>query len=518
MLRDLVLDGLTHGRARFAGEDRWTPAITIAEGATPLFSTAAPCSTVAAMLTNDRATAEVVLGAITTGSRLVSLPLPPRAADFTAYRAHIESIVRTFGIEEIVARDDAASLLAAIGLPARPHSALTRRPIASPSERGFELVQFTSGSTGNPKAIVLTDAALEANIRAVLGRIAPTDEDRVVSWLPLSHDLGLVAMFLAPIVGGGSTWAGGGDLMVMDPEQFLRNPPTWADSLSEHQGTITAAPDFALRMAASQPPSPPADLSRLRCLVIGGEIIRPDTLRTFTATFEEKGFNSTALSPAYGLAEVGVAVTLCAPEEHWTSHRTAGAESAGPGRGREVPPFEVVACGPPISGYEVETERSDAPGTIRIKGPSTGIDGLSGRSLADPDGWLTTGDAGTLRDGRLLVVGRHDDTIVVHGRNVFAPPIERTIGAMDGVRPGRVALTGLPSGGWIVALEVLRGTDAAQRARIRARVRSETASLAGIRPDEIAILPPGALPMTASGKLQRRELQRRFVAGTLGGS
>lgn len=517
MLKDLVLDGLDLGRTRFAGEDRWGPAGAVADAGERLYSAAADSSTVGAMLTNDRATAEIVVGAITAGARVVSLPLPPRAPDLAAYQAHLQDIFAAFGIEEIVARDDAASLLTAIGLPARPHSTLAQRPLAAPHERGFELVQFTSGSTGNPKAICLTDAALEANIRAVLGRIAPTAEDRVISWLPLSHDLGLIAMFLAPIIGGGSEWAGGGDLMVMDPEQFLRNPRIWIDSLSEHRGTITAAPDFALRMAAAQLPATSTDLSRLRCVVVGGEIVRPDTLRTFAEAFRDRGFASTALSPAYGLAEVGVAVTLCAPDEHWSSESVNIDEMTDPGARHNGPEIEVVACGSALPGYQVDAGGDGLAGTIRIAGPSTGINGLSGQTLADSDAWLNTGDTGTLRDGQLLVFGRHDDTLVVHGRNIFAPPIERAIGSVDGVRPGRVAATGLPSGGWIVAVEELRGIDSTQRAQIRASIRSETASLAGISPDEIAILAPGALPMTASGKLQRRELQRRFLAGTLGG-
>jgi acyl-CoA synthetase (AMP-forming)/AMP-acid ligase II len=249
-------------------------------------------------MTNDRPTVELVVGAVLVGARLVSLPQPGRGADLAAYATFLADIRAEHGLAEVVVADEFAGLLEAIGVPARAHSALPDRPLATPHPDGFSLVQYTSGSTQRPRPVVLDDARVGANIAVLLQVLDPRPGDGLVSWLPLSHDMGLIGMLFTAMAAAGPEWAGG-DFVLLDPRGFLRRPGEWIEALSRWNAALTGAPDFAFRMAAERRAGPGLDLSSLRCAIVGGEIVRAETLDAFAAAYEGQGLDPRALSPAY---------------------------------------------------------------------------------------------------------------------------------------------------------------------------------------------------------------------------
>jgi len=478
-------------------------------------------SSVVAVLTNDRPSVEILLGALAVGARLVSLPLPARGANPERYASFVREMSAAFGADQVVARDDVAALLASLGVPAVGHSALRRGSLAAHCPEGFELVQFSSGSTSAPKAVALSDEQLGTNVEAILTALQPRSGDCTVSWLPLSHDMGLVGMLLASLAAAAPRWVGGVDIVVLEPERFLRAPDCWTGALSEWRGTFTAAPDFAYRMAhRSGPASLDLDLSSVRCAIVGGEVVRADTLRSFAAAFAAAGFNPLALCPAYGLAELGLAASMVRPDIPWTStplNRDALAEGRRVTAAEAGGGIEVVSNGTPIPGYAVDTSADPGRiGSLRISGPSIGRDGLTGRTYADENGTLLTGDVGFVEAGEVYPCGRGDDYLLVHGRNVFAPAIERAVDDVAGVRRGRVGAVAALEGDWAVVVEAAgRAPVGGARRDLIHDITRAALSEAGARPTEILVVATGTLPMTSSGKLQRQLLRTRWTKGEL---
>lgn len=527
----LVGAGLDGARVVFGPGGDAIPAGRLAERGAGCFADgAAPA--VGVLMTNDRPTVEVLLGALVTGTPVVSLPLPSRGADMADYVRFLTGACRSQGVDEIVVDDAVASLVREVelGVPVRSHSEIHDRPLAQPAAGGFRLVQFSSGSTGAPKPVLLDDAALGANIMAMLTAVRPRPHDISVSWLPLSHDMGLVGMLLSSIAAGSRRWAEDGDIVLLEPAQFLRRPSMWLEAVDHWGGTFSAAPDFGYRMAAARPPSGAIDLSSWRCAIVGGEIVRADTLEAFAATYRTQGFDPVALCPAYGMAEIGLAATMTPVREPWralavsTAELMDGVVVAAP---EGAPSTTVVASGRPLDGYDVRFDAAaDVDGDavrvggmpqIAVRGPSLGADAVTGEPLGDADGWYPTGDAGFSDGGWVHVCGRIDDHIVAHGRKVHAPAIEAVVGEIDGVRGGRVVAVGLPDGDWVVVAEPSAAATVPRRQadELRQAVRRGVVRVASAQPDAIVLVRRGTLPLTSSGKLQRHEVRRRLVAGCL---
>jgi fatty-acyl-CoA synthase len=340
-----------------------------------------------------------------------------------------------------------------------------------------------------------------------------------VSWLPLSHDMGLVGTLLVSIAATSPSWADTGLVVLLDPTAFLRRPALWLEAIDRWGGTFTAAPNFGYQMATRRPAS--VDLSRIRCAIVGGEITRADTLESFVACYRDCGLDALALCPAYGMAELGLAATMTPPDEHWRNRSLSTAALADGMIGAAVadePATFLVASGRPLPGYELRCDADDdSTGQIAVRGPSIGVDGRTGDGLADDHGWYHAGDAGFVDDGWLYVCGRTDDYLVTHGRNIYAPAAEAAVGELDGVRNGRVTAVGLPNGDWVIvaepsgpAPEVAADRDALRREIRRAAVRLTTA-----QPDDVILVARGTLPLTASGKLQRSEVRRRLLTDDL---
>lgn len=516
-LSGLLAAAQDHGEVAFGRSGPSVATGELLEHGARRFGAGAP-DAVAAILTNDRPSVEVVLGAIVAGVRLVSLPLPSRGADPSAYLGSVQRSCAALGVESVIARDDVAELLVQTGLTVVAHRDLDARRLAAPRPGGFELVQFSSGSTSRPKGIGLSDADLGANVSATIEAVAPRPGDVAVSWLPLSHDMGLIGMVLTSIASFGPQVIGGGRLVVLRPEDFLRAPGTWISALAEERATFTATPDFGLRMAVSRPVATASDLRPLRCAIVGGEIVRAETLAATVGALGGLGLDPAALCPAYGMAEAGLAVSMTPPAERWVEERVDPIALAERRRElpAEVPALTLVASGRPLSGYAVEGGAGSTIGELVVTAPAIGRDVLGDRSFAGADGRLRTGDLGyTTERGDVVVVGRADDYLVVNGRSLYAPAIERAVGRVAGVRPGRVTAVGDPTGAWIVAVEVAPGVGAADEARVRREVRRAAAREGGAAPDVVVVVERGALPLTSSGKLQRHEVLRRWVAGTL---
>jgi fatty-acyl-CoA synthase len=459
---------------------------------------------VAAILTNDAPSTGLLLGAIEARSRVVSLPLPARGADPGGYLAFIRAALRATGAPEVIARSDIARLLASAGIEARSHDdAMTGPPLADVGP-GFELVQFTSGSTGPPKPLLVDEDVLVTNIAAILRRVVPRPGDHTVSWLPLSHDMGLIGMLLTSLAAVDPSWPTDTSIVVLPPEQFLRSPARWMDAVDHWGATFTAAPDFGYRLA-TRGARRGLDLRRLRTAIVGGDIVRPSTLEAFDEAFRPLGLAPEALAPAYGLAELGLAASITPVEDRWKRVSVDGVDG--------VDGVDVAASGTPLDGYRVEIT---SDGQVAIAAPAIARP-LSGAALPAAFGqpWVT-GDLGHLTDhGDLVVTGRVDDLLVINGRNVHAPTIEAAAASVPNTREGRVIACGLPDGTWLLAVELARGATGSDQPAMQRSLRRACVSAAGLAPDHVAVVAPGALPFTTSGKARRHELRRRFLDGTI---
>ena len=409
------------------------------------------------------------------------------------------------------------------GLPA-PAGKWTA-PAARPED--LALIQFSSGATVDPKPVALTHRALVnqcAMLTAMLPR-AGHDPDRGVSWLPLYHDMGLIAgPLLAAYVPG--------SLVLLRPEQFLARPALWLRAIGRHRATLTPAPPFALglctrRIADSELEG--VDLSSLRLLTCGAEPISLDTVRGFGRRFARFGLDPDVICPVYGLSEAALAVTFSPPGRPARAlcvdaTRLAAAGEAVPG-GRPI-----VSVGTPIPGVEVEVRGADGAaagerrvGRIWVKSPSL-LSAYFGRpestAAAVEDGWLDTGDLGFVADGELYVTGRAKDIVIIRGANHDPQEFEEPLLAVAGVRPGCAVALGLtPDGEDSEALLVLAERDPSHpgeaAGELEARVAEAVLAATGIAPYAVVLLPPGALPRTSSGKLRRAEALRRHLAGEL---
>lgn len=519
-LSELVAEALPTARISFGVDEPPCGAESFAlRGAQMFRQPGAPA--VAALLTNDAPTVELLLGAILAGAEVVSIPLPGRGVDPKAYSDFVRSVCRSTGVDRLVARDDVSAMLAGTDVEVVAHSKLGSVNLAGPRPAGFGVVQFSSGSTSSPKGVRLSDDLLGTNVQAILKSVAPRPNDAAVSWLPLSHDMGLIGMFMSAIVAFGPGWTDGGELALLKPESFLRRPSAWLECLDRKRGTFTAAPDFGYRLAVSRRPPRTLDLTPLRCAIVGGEIIRAATMAAAQDVFGAMGMVPEALCPAYGLAELGLAATMTPPSERW---RRRDVDAAALAEERAVPvgsdslPLSLVASGLPLEGYEVESAGgAEDIAPLRVRAPLFGDDVRSGRPFAEPHSSFETGDLGFVDEGHVYVVGRIDDYLVAGGRNIYAPAIEEAVSSVAGVRQGRVTAVGLPDGTWMIAVELAskEPLSRAEHDRLRIAVRRATTHSSGSAPDAVAVLEHGCLPLTSSGKLQRHLVRKRWLEGTL---
>ncbi|MGA8892103.1 MAG: AMP-binding protein, partial [Anaeromyxobacteraceae bacterium] len=491
-----------------------------------------PGDRVAIVLRTEPAFLDAFFGALHAGTVPVPLYPPVRLGRMDEYQEATARMLRVSGARAVVASRAVSRILGRAVEGAGPGLDLGileaddlpgGSPLSVP-RRGEDLalVQFSSGSTVDPKPVALTHAALCAQVDALTALVAPTAADVLVSWLPLYHDMGLIGCLL-----GATGYPG--PLVLLPPEHFLARPALWLRAIARHRGTISAAPHFAFAYAAERVRD--ADLAGLslaswRVALDGAEPVTAGALRRFAERFSPHGLDPGALMPVYGLSEAALAVTFSTPG------RPPLAEPVDPAAladGRVVPgPRAVISVGRPIPGVEVEVRGDDgAPlperrlGRIHVRGPSLMqgyLGDAAGTDRALRDGWLDTGDLGFHAGGELFVHGRARDLVIVRGQNHAPDEFEACLAGVDGLRPGcAVALGFLPEGGDGEELLLLaeRTRDAGPDDELLERaIREAVLSRTGVRPHTVRLLAPGTLPRTSSGKMRRGEALRRFQAGT----
>ena len=402
-------------------------------------------------------------------------------------------------------------------------------PLVQPGSSA--LVQYTSGSTGNPKGVVLSHANLLANIRAIGQALKVTSEDVVVSWLPLYHDMGLIGAWMGSLYHACP-------LVLMRPLSFIGRPQRWLKAIDRYRGTISAAPNFAYELCATRIADDSIeglDLGSWRVAGNGAEAVSPQTVRRFCERFAEYGFGAQAMTPMYGLAESAVGLT-CSPVGRGARIVRVERETLmRDGRACEVADeteitMELVSSGVPIPGHEVRivdhagrevAERTQ--GRVQFRGPSATLGYLRNPSQTAAllsDGWLETGDLGYLAAGELYVTGRIKDMIVRAGRNVFPAEIEEAVGAVEGVRGGRVAVfaAGAQVDGTerLIVLAETKLRDPDERTALSERIHAIVADCAELPPDDVVLGPPGSVLKTLNGKIRRVDCARMYEAGRIG--
>lgn len=499
-----------------------------------------PRDTVAIMLRSERGFFQALFGVLLAGA--VPVPMyppfrPDRIADYVARQTGIlenaeARVLVTFDRVEALAKllrerlshTIAVTSIDELGSSGAPDS--EARPLDSTAGA---LIQYTSGSTGDPKGVFLTHDNLLANIRAVGSRLELRDGDRVVSWLPLYHDMGLIGSWLGSLYFGLP-------LVVMSPLMFLSQPVRWLRTLSEYRGTISPGPNFAFDLCTRRVTDEElagVDLSSVRLLLNGSEAVLPATLQRFAGRFGPHGLRPSALYPVYGLAECAVGLTAPAAGAPLTiDHisRESLATKGAPLSSELGPSVSVVSCGRPLDDHEVRIVDDDgAPvveriqGQVEFRGPSASAGYYrrpeETRAIKTADGWTRTGDLGYLSQGDLFITGRRKDIIIRAGRNLYPQELEDISSRVPGVRAGCVAAFGRPSDvsgtERVVVVAETREVDDIVRGRISQVISSAIAEAIGIPPDEVHLVRPGAVLKTSSGKIRRAATRDALLAGRL---
>jgi acyl-CoA synthetase (AMP-forming)/AMP-acid ligase II len=462
---------------------------------------------VALLMETSLACLVCLLGAWRAGVTTLSLPHPARSAPPDAHRLQLLDIARMAGVGLLVLPERLAGLDVAGGLRTASFRECAAHPRRADVADPGEFVQFSSGSTGRPKGARLSSSAVAATVTASLDHVAPHGGGMVAcSWLPLSHDMGLIGMCLTALAAMGPPWHGR-RLVLMSPERMVARPSRWLQACSEVGATVTCAPNFALDLVLANGRAVPAsvDLRPLTVLIVGSEPIAPGTLRRFGRAMAPLGFDELALCPAYGMAEASLGVTMVPPDQRWRS--TAGGPD-GP---------EVVSCGIPLRGLEVRAPAGEeASGPIAVRGASL-LSGYLGHAASplDAGGWFATSDLGYLSGGELHVVGRADDVLVIAGRKLYPELLEETASRHEAVRPGNCAAIPDGSGGYLIVAERRRASARADRQEVCRWIRRELSVRAGVAPTAVVIVSPGSIPRTPSGKLQRKRLGQLHRRGEL---
>jgi acyl carrier protein len=420
-----------------------------------------------------------------------------------------------------------AAVLAADDLMrAAPSAAFTRA-----SADDLALLQYTSGSTGNPKGVMLTHANVMANIRAWSERVGLTPADVCVSWLPLYHDMGLIGTWMGSLYNACP-------LVLMSPLSFLARPERWLWAIHRHRGTVTAAPNFAFELLLRRYDAAQfagLDLSSWRMCGNGAEPVSPDTIERFAQRFAAHGFASHAMTPVYGLAECTVGLTVPRPGNGPRIDRVARAPLARDGRAEpaaagDPQPLRFALCGPPLPGHEVRIVDEAGRvlperriGRIEFRGPSATSGYLRNPEASAAllrDGWLDTGDLGYLADGELVPTSRVKDVIIRGGHNLYPYELEEAVGRLPGVRKGCVAIFGsrdpFTATERLVVVAETRLTEATARATLTKAINERALALLGTPIDEIVLAAPHSVLKTSSGKIRRAATREAWEAGRLG--
>ncbi len=463
------------------------------------------------------------------GATMVSLPLPLRLGSIEEFAlqtrrriGHAEAtlVVVDPELEPFLVREATDPPVVRLD-ELRGRAARWQRPPDDPD--ALALLQFTSGSTADPKGVMLPHRCLLHNIDAIVEGAGLSEADRGVSWLPLYHDMGLIGLLMTPMLTGF-------DLVLAAPTDFLAAPGDWMRWMSEYRGTVTCAPNFGYALAArAMRRMDGLDLSPWRLGLNGAEPIDPASVEAFLAAGARHGLDPSSAFCVYGMAEATLAVSFPAPGSGLAVDAVERAPLeregyAAPGSGPDA--RRLARLGHPLRGLDVRvhdpetgTPRGEREvGEISLRGASV-TPGYFRRedvtAATFRDGWLRTGDLGYLADGEIVVCGRIKDVIIIGGRNVYPEEIERAAGSVDGVRAGNVIAFGTEGRRGKEGIVVVAETKLDDAGSLHDEVVDRVCDAVGLPPFEVVLVQAGSLPKTSSGKLQRSRCRTQYLDDAL---
>lgn len=470
------------------------------------------------------------------GATAVVLPLPMRMGSIEEFVLQTRQRVLQADSALLVADPSLESFLAP--KPGDPPivyyadlftAAAEAGPYQIPKEdlSSLAILQFTSGSTSDPKGVMLPQHCVLNNVDAIASGVhLDPSTDVVVSWLPLYHDMGLIGLLTTAMTTGT-------EMVLAAPQDFLASPARWMQWMSDFGGTITAGPNFSYALAArALRRMDGLDLSSWRLAANGAEGIDPSTMDELEAAGAPFGYHAGAAFCVFGMAEATLAVTFPEPGEGMRrdsvnrlvleSERYAAPvdEATDPANVRHF-----ASLGRPVAGIEIRVVEPETGrlvderevGELEIRGNSV-TPGYYRRpdatEAAFREDWFRTGDLAYLVDGELIICGRLKDIIIVGGRNIFPEDVEKAVATVEGVRAGNVIAFGVQRRKGKEAIVVVAETKASECEPIRSEASARIRDSVGL-PAEIVLVQAGTLPKTSSGKLQRSLCRSRYLEQAL---
>lgn len=481
------------------------------------------------------------LGVMLAGGIPVPIYPPARMSQIEDHLRRNSSIVNNCGAGTLITIPEAkkvARLLGSLAPSLRNVETVAELASVSGTHRtpetagsGTAILQYTSGSTGNPKGVILTHDNLLANIRAMGEAVRVTSRDVFVSWLPLYHDMGLIGAWLGSLYYAVS-------LVILSPLEFIARPKRWLNAIHRFRGTLSASPNFGYELCLKRLKSEDLshlDLSCWRGAFNGAEPVSPGTVEAFCEHFGRYGFRREALMPVYGLAESAVGLAFPPPgrgplmdvveRDRFVSDGRALPAAAG-----DAKTLCFAACGRPLPGHEVrivDPTGRELPdrheGRLQFRGPSA-----TGGYFRNPEAtrqlfegeWLNSGDLAYIADGDLYITGRTKDVIIRAGRNIYPQQLEEAVGEVPGIRKGSVVAFASSDSRTatekLVLVAETAETDQASLDRLRTRIHELSTDLLGLSPEEIVLTGPRTVLKTSSGKIRRSANREWYERGWLG--
>jgi fatty-acyl-CoA synthase len=457
-----------------------------------------------------------------------------------AYITKVADMFSAADVSAVITSDDLHEHISAGAAEAKvplvlTHAELQDYPEAMVRLEGFgandlAYVQYSSGSTSAPKGVLIKQSAIMANTDGmVVHGLRARPDDRLFSWLPLYHDMGLVGFCLGPLVAQVT-------VDYLATTSFARRPALWLKLMSENKCTICSSPTFGYDLAAKRIAGDAItlDLSNWRAAGIGGDMVRADVLTRFAETLAVSGFNARAFMPSYGMAEATLAVSISdvdlpikidTVDLHAlkTKKRAIAAKKTNDGLTRSF-----VVCGPVLPKHELQVRGEDGAalgermvGRIYVRGPSL----MSGyfnapeatAQVIGADGFLDTGDMGYLLNGEIVITGRAKDLILHNGRNIWPQDLEWAAENNPPLKSGEAAafaVEGEDGNDDVVVLVECKLADHEQQEALRRAVHTSVHQVAGVD-CKIVLVPPRSLPFTSSGKLSRAGARERYLSGEI---